>query len=505
MLANGSYVIQLQSTLTNGDSEYDLALVNVVGDYKPGRVTTTVTDLVVPATGVAISIQRTYDSLNANAVGDFGHGWNLSTSVNLTVDPQGNVTFTLGGRRRTFYLTPQSLGSVFSFLYIPEFTPEPGLVGTLSDGGGGCGDSLDFVQPDGSLWLCQDGTPFTPSGYVYTDPSGTQYSISASGNLQSIADKNGNGLTISANGITSSTGLSVPFVRDSSGRIAQITDPQGNNYLYSYDNGGNLASVTYPATPTGQTCSGLMSPNTSQYTYYPNSQHPDYPAHFYAGGTDGRCNPLPVTDYFGSNDTDTNGLPLNGRLKSVTDGFGKTTSYAYNLATNTTTITYPQDASGNVGTATMVYDSLGDLVSSTDPLGHTTTNIYDARKSEPMSVTDPLGHKTSYIYDSNGNKLSSSYPQTATSTNTTSSANYNQYSQPVSLTDELGYVRTFNYDANFNPQSITDSFNGQPATLISTVYNSNGTMAAGAFGYDLTAQPQRAAKFAYDSNGNTRA
>jgi len=41
----------------------NLALVVVTGEYKPGRITATVTDLVVPAKGLAISIQRRYDSL----------------------------------------------------------------------------------------------------------------------------------------------------------------------------------------------------------------------------------------------------------------------------------------------------------------------------------------------------------------------------------------------------------------------------------------------------------
>ena len=79
--------------------------------------------------------------------------------------------------------------------------------------------SFDYVIPDGSLWYCIDGGLYSPPGYIYTDPSGTEYLIGVNGKLQSIVDKNGNWLTITANGITSSTGLNVPFVRDSSGRI----------------------------------------------------------------------------------------------------------------------------------------------------------------------------------------------------------------------------------------------------------------------------------------------
>jgi RHS repeat-associated protein len=475
-VANGSYWIQLQGTTTGGNSEYSLILLNVNGNYKPGRVTATVTDLVVPATGLAINIQRTYDSLNAATIGDFGYGWNLGINVNLTVGPDGSVTFTLGGQRRTFYLTPQPNG----FLPYDDvaFTPEPGFNGKLADSAPGCANYFDFVVPAGSLWLCVDGGQYSPPGYIYTDPNGTSYTISAAGGLQSIVDRSGNGLTITPNGITSTTGLNVPFVRDAQNRITQITDPQGNIYTYGYDGNGNLASVTYPNT---------SQPST--YTYAAN--------HYYLSGTDFRANPLPVTAYYGPTDTDPNGLPLNGRLQSVTDSLGETTSYAYNLATNSTTITYPADASGNVGTATMVYDSYGMLLSSTDPLGHTTTNVYDANHNL-VSVTDPLQHTTTYTYDQNGNKTSSTYQATGTSTNTTSTTQYNQYSEPTQTTDELGNVRVFNYDASYNPQSVTDSI----GTLASFLFNPNQTLAAGAIGFDITANPSDASQFAYDANGN---
>jgi RHS repeat-associated protein len=474
---NGTYWITLQATTTSGSSEYNLALVTVVGNYKPGRVVTTVTDLVVPVNGLPIKIQRTYDSLNASTSGDFGYGWNLSTSVDLSVDPKGDVTFTLGGIRHTFYLTPQFLGWLFPY-YVPAFTAEAGFHGTLNANGAGCANLFDFLEPDGSLWACIGGGYFTPSSYVYTDPTGTSYLISTNGNLQAIVDKNGNRIDIRANGITSTMGLSVPFVRDSSGRITSITDPQGNVYQYGYDPSGNLATVTYPNTPISST-----------YTYDSN--------HFYLSGTDFNNKPLPSTSYYTSTDTDSNGLPLNGRLKSVTDALGETTSYAYNLKTNTTSITYPADGGGNVGTATMVYSSAGDLLSTTDPLGHATTNTYDANRNL-ISVTDPMHFITCYTYDSNGNRTSVSVPQATSCSTIKSTATYNQYSEPTQTTDEDGNTRSFNYDANFNPSSVTDSL----GTLASFQFNANGTMAAGAVGFDISANPSKASQFTYDANGN---
>ena len=507
-LANGSYWIMLDATDTSGKEEFSLVQVTVVGNYKPGRVTASVTDLIVPATGLAINIQRQYDSLNANTSGDFGYGWNLGINTDLTVDSSYNVTFTLGGHRRTFYFIPQNpyvglsglqllgigLGNLGPALmadalgWIAAYTPEPGFQGTLTASDTGC-SSANLIIPDSSRWNCLTGGQYIPSIYVYTDPSGTTYTISATGALQSVQDLNGNGLTINANGITSTTGLNVPFVRDSSNRITQITDPQGNIYSYSYDGNGNLVSVTYPPTTQSTLCPNTTQPNTSTYTYDPN--------HLYTGGTDARCNLLPTTNYFASSDRDPNGLSLNGRVKSTTDALGETTSYAYNLATNTTTVKYPPDANGNTGTALMTYDSYGMLLTSTDPLGLTTTNVYDANHNL-ISVTDPLGHTNSYTYDSNGNKTSSTYPATASSKNTTSYITYNQYSEQTSATDELGNVRIFNYDTNYLPQSTTDSL----GVVASYLFNANGTLQAGAVGYDLTAQPAMASQYTYDANGN---
>jgi RHS repeat-associated protein len=499
-LPNGPYWIQMQATDTSGNSEYSLIPITVSGNYKPGRVTTTVTDLVVPATGLSIQIQRTYDSLNASTIGDFGYGWNLGINLDLVVDSSGNVTFTLGGQRKTFNLTPAApsctlAGCLFPYYFV-AFTPQPGAFGTLADSGSNC--PLDIVAPSGSLWGCYNGGGlYAPSSYVYTDPNGTAYNISAGGALQSVTDKNGNGLTITPSGITSTTGLNVPFVRDSQNRITQITDPQGEVYLYQYDTNGNLATVTYPPSQNSQTCSGAIAPNTSQYSYYPNAEYPNAPAHFYAGGTDGRCDPLPATQYYASGETDQAGNSVSGKLQSVTDAAGEITSYVYNLSTNTTVVTYPPDANHNSGTATMVYDSNGDVLSSTDPLGLTTTNSYNANFNL-LSTTDPLGHSTSYTYDPNGNKTAQTYPATGTSTNTTSTTYYNQYSEPTATTDELGNVRTFNYDASYNPASVTDSL----GALMSTQFNGNGTMAAGAIGYDITPAPARASQFTYDANGN---
>ena len=299
----------------------------------------------------------------------------------------------------------------------------------------------------GGIYICAVGYDlYTPQTLVYTDPYGRVYAMGGDGSLNSVQDVAGNTLSVTAAGICAGAltasgacpgaSLSVPFVRDAQGRITRITDPLGNQYEYGYDASGNLASVTYP---------GVATP--AQYTYDP--------THLYTGGTDPRGNALPSTTYY-----------PDGKLQSVTVQPDPTTSYTTSYQYDTTTpaaITYPDNTTAtgfkttitypDQGKATLVYDLYGMLISSTDPLHHTTLNQYDANHNL-TSVTDPSGHTTTYTYDSNGNRTSVTYPSTAPTANTTSRTEYNAHSEPTRTTDELGNVRTFTYDANFWPGNL---------------------------------------------------
>jgi len=68
----------------------------------------------------------------------------------------------------------------------------------------------------------------------------------------------------------------------------------------------------------------------------------------------------------------------------VTDALNQTTHYAYDLTTNTTTVTFPDG-----GIQTTQYDAYGKVLTTTDPLGHTTSNVYDSNHNL-ISTTDPL-------------------------------------------------------------------------------------------------------------------
>jgi RHS repeat-associated protein len=423
LLANGNYVIRLRATDADGQLLVSQVLITVAGEHKPGRITLSVTDLTVPVTGIPITITRRYDSLERNQSGDFGYGWSLEMAgPRLDVSPDYDVTVTEPGtgRRVTFQFAPTGFGFPFSFLYQPAYAAEPGVYGKLT--ANGCA-TLIRTSSGVSCYLASDPA-YRPTVYTYTDPYGRVYTMTAAGKLVSIRNLEGHVLTFGPSGITSSAGnLTVSFARDSQGRITNITDPTGKVYGYTYDAAGDLASVEVPDAGT-----------PLRYEYAP--------GHYFLAGTDARGNVEARTTYY-----------PDGRLQSVTDAVGKTTSYAYDLATNTTTITHPDSA----GATIEKHDANGMVLSTTDPLGRTTSYTYDANRRK-RTQTDALGKTTTYDYDANGHLRSVTDPL-----NKTQSFTNNAFGQPVTVTDQLGKIRTVKYDARHNLSGISDEIGAQMA------------------------------------------
>jgi RHS repeat-associated protein len=416
LLANGNYVVSMRATDANGQELVSRVLITVAGENKPGRVTVAVTDMTVPVTGIPITIEREYDSLERSQIGDFGHGWSLEIAgPRLEVSPDHDVTLTEPGtgRRVTFNFSPTSFGFPFNFFHQPTYAPEPGVHGKLvSDG---CGMLIN----SGGQFACFLSTEptYRPTAYAYTDPYGRVYRMTAAGEMQSIKNLDGNVLTFSAAGITSTAGnLTVPFVRDAQGRITEIKDPTGKVYRYNYDAAGDLTAVKLPDIET-----------PLQYEYAP--------GHFFRKGIDARGNAEAITTYY-----------PDGRLESVTDAVGKTTTYAYDMATNTTTVTHPD----NAGKTIQKHDANGMVLSTTDPLGRTTTYTYDANRNK-RTETDPSGKTTTYDYDAGGHLKSVTDPLNKTLRYTN-----NEVGQPLTATDQFNKVRKFTYDADHNFTGVTD-------------------------------------------------
>lgn len=445
-LANGSYIIQLQATASNGTQQTSVILVSVTGDNKPGRFTKTVTDMRIPVAGLKINVARTYDSLLRGRVGDFGFGWSLTVGVQLEVSPNNDVTFTFNGRRVSFKFATQAGPFPFPFLLLPKYFPQTGVVGTLTSDG--CGV---MVSSQGSL-LCFPGVDtYNPTTFTYTDPYGRVYVFGRDGTMKSVQDLNGNTLTFGPNGITSAgTGVNIPFARDAQGRITSVTDTNGNSFNYSYDAAGNLVNVLIP-----------NSPNPVVYGY--------------------------TTDHFLNKEVDPRGgtsqsvYDANGRLQSVTDPLGNLTQFSYDLVANTITTTNPDG-----GITVRTNDAAGNMISYKDPLGRTTTYTYDNNQNV-LTRTNGLGKTTTFTYDANGNVTSKKDPLGNKVTKT-----YDNIGRLTQMTDALGQVTQMQHDTHGNLTGISDAI----GVLAGRTVDAKGNVTS------QTAPNGATAQFTYDNFGN---
>ncbi|WP_406192102.1 DUF6531 domain-containing protein [Kitasatospora sp. NBC_01560] len=168
---------------------------------------------------------------------------------------------------------------------------------------------------------------------------------------------------------------------DSAGRPETDTDPAGNTTRYGYDNLGRRATVT---DALGQ---------VTRYTYTPRSQ----PATTVVEGWNG--------DGKGTRDltAESRAYDPAGRLASVTDAMGATTSYTYfdDGLPATTTADNVTQADGTTHAVVLEadeYDGAGYPIKRTTGGGRTTTvNTVDSAGRIVQSVLDPDGLKRTTI------------------------------------------------------------------------------------------------------------
>jgi len=129
---------------------------------------------------------------------------------------------------------------------------------------------------------------------------------------------------------------------------------------------------------------------------------------------------------------------------------GVTTSDTYNAL----------DQMLSAGSANFTYDARGNVASSTDANGNTTTFEYD-ELNRPVSITDPLGNTTQYAYDEPGNQVGMTdaegvvtrYEYDGMNRLTAVVENY----RPGFASDNETNIRTeYGYDANGNRLMILD-------------------------------------------------
>ena len=508
LMMNGLHEVRLTAVDTNNNQAFTTTVYRVTGNQKVGNFTLAFQDFSVPMTCMPINVTRVYDSRDKTK-GDFGIGWQLGMQMVQVQETRTQGTGWVmdyiieqgpyGLQIPTYYLydTASHLvtvrlpdGRLEEFDPIPSpnksawtpaewvdvnYTPRPGTVGGLKAEGA---TGLYAPYTGGTVDLMDMNTmgSWNPRIYTYTTPEGIAYTIDKIDGVKSVTCPSSETLTITANGIIHSDGKSLVFTRDGQGRVASISDPNGNTRIYAYNAQGDLVSTTDP------------EGNSTEHSY--NTRH----------GLLEIKDPRGVTAIRNEYDE-------SGRLISTTDPAGNKAQFIHDLTARRETVkdrlgnetVHEYDQRGNVlrttdplgGFTSYTYDAFDNQISKTDPLGRSWSNTYDLRRNK-LSETDPLGRVTSYTYNAKNAVLTITDALGRVTTNT-----YNTHGDLASTQDPMGCKTTFAYpEGTFTYRPLVASKTDCMGNVTGYEYNGAGQVTR------ETNPLGQATTYTYDSNGN---
>jgi RHS repeat-associated protein len=330
-----------------------------------GNLVESQTDLRVGGRGPGLHLTRTYNSQLAatqSKPGPFGYGWTGPYSAHLTINEEAETA-----------TVSQNNASTAKFVMTEGKT----YVGAGS-----------WVQAT----LVKEG-----STYVYTLPDQTKMDFNSSGKLISETDRNGNAITMSYNtegeleSVKDGDGRKLTFAYNGEGFVESAKDPLGHTVKYTYAS-GNLTSVTQPGEASLRW----------QFEY--NSEHE------MTEKTDGRGHTVTTkynSAHQATSQTDAMGRKHKWEYSTTEWGYPKTTIEEPNGSTtvewfnNAMLPVVVTRASGTsyATSTTYEYNEAYEVISLTDPDGHTTTYGYDAA-GDRTSEKNANGNETKWAYDS---------------------------------------------------------------------------------------------------------
>ncbi len=446
---NGSYRITIEAEDSSSNIATASTIVNIEGLLKLGTYTTGVVDLAIPLPGIPLVIQRVYNSLDADLVGDFGRGWTLDyglASIQVDLETLGGLgsgryaAFVDGTRIQISFPDGQSEGFTFQAIpgrrvggtvidYRPSFVSDSGIRSILH------GPDQTLIRL-GSSYVTDEGityNPFDPAignFFQHVTSDGTVRTIRASSNtLLSIADKNGNEIAFEAGQLVSNRDKSIVIERDFRDRIAAITDPRGNKITYQYDAMDRLIAVTDRE-------QNLLPENQRRSTTY--TYDDDQPFLLVqaidangvvlfkndidaTGKLVGQFNAFEggVTSSFNTIDREQsvqiNGTTISttyfdseGRLQKIDDYSDSNLLFEFSDSGKPRSLTRNLFDSQSANATeqlqfTLQLDDAGRVLSRTAPNGNTSFYTYDPYTGQVASEVDPLGNRTQYQYDEKGN------------------------------------------------------------------------------------------------------
>jgi RHS repeat-associated protein len=457
LLANDVYRVQIvgDDALQTGGVEFRYS---IAGELKLGNFRMTFTDLTMPVAGIPIAVTRQYDSLDS-AGGDFGPGWRLGLPGKVSDgeaesapgDPIGiflDTPFTTNtrvyvtrpdGRRVGFTFAPIVAGGFTPFQLVSAFAPDAGVT-----------DTLEAISATGATRLWAIGgrfyefvLPYNPRTYVLTTKEGLRYTIDEFDGLKRIEDLNGNTLTVTPQGLVSSTGVTLTFERDAAGRIQRILEPDDPNDAdppgeieYLYDGQGRLTGFRD------------QLDQLTEYFY----EVPGHP-HYLSRIEDPLDTPI-VRSVFDAQGRLVAQCGAQGDIVTL-DGCNR---FTHDPLAGIQTIVNGRgfrkdlllDARGNVRFERAFVDVPPNLANYLE-----TERVYDANDNE-IAVIDPDGNTWTYTYDERGNRTSRTDPSGARVWRTT----YNECEKVDSEVDPAGNVTAYEYDDRCNLRFVKDALGG---------------------------------------------
>jgi RHS repeat-associated protein len=403
-------------------------------------------DLSIPGRGPALSLRRTYNSLDTARNGWFGSGWTSSYDMALIVSPGSVEVAQENGSRITF---TQNLDGTYS--------APPRDFATLVANGDGTwtftrrSQQIFKFDTTGRLTSERDLNGYTTtltypgSQTVVTDPAGRTLTFTfTSGHVTGVSD-------------SASPARTLTYTYDGSGNLTDVIDAGGGHWQFTYDGSHRMLTMREPKY-FGDTTTTPTPVTTNHYDAQ--------------GRVDWQSDPLGRTTGFdyttvpGSTIvTDPKGNQTKfdyayGVLVGKTAGYGSsqaaTTSYVYDPATTGTIKT--TDPNGHESYAG--YDAAGNVVATTDALLRTTSAAYNGL-NEPLTQTDRKNITTTNTFDAAGNLLTSSTPwvEGPPNTNQVTTNHYDDPTHPgdvTSMTDPRGKTWLYTYDSYGNRSSVTD-------------------------------------------------
>lgn len=415
-------------------------------------------DMNIPGRGIPITIDRTYNSLEASIPGPFGYGWTFNYNVKLTTDINGNVTIISGDGRYDQY-TKLTDGTTDNYI------PYPGVSGVLTKNVNG---SWKLTQMDRNVLNFDNQGKLI--SLVDANSNITSLSYDAQGKLVGVTDAAGRALTLSynASGYISSIATDIPSFDQwtvnysyTGDDLTGVTEADGHSWNYSYfDTTHRIKDIT---DPRGNFLAQLTYNTDGKVAAQLDAEGRNVNLLYGAGRTDITDNETQKTKYFDDK--------FNIVKQEDSDGV---TNFGYDLQGNMSSITDPK---GN--STAYFYDPNGMLAKAVDADGNTTKNNYNINGDLVLEV-DPTGNKTTNTYDAKGNLL------TTNSGGSLLTYNYDQYGQLTSVADAENNQTIFTYDPN-NYGYVVKSVTNSVYNLSETTYDGIGRTLTEQDGNGLTA------------------